>query len=113
MCRHAIFSWPISVRFSASSGDLPHRQRAPLCRVVLHRTMSADPLGLSRRRHVLMAHRWLIENTVKPPSKFDKDLLPSLRVINLEEGEVRPQMAVQQLGATVAAILAVLALTLR
>ena len=43
---------------------------------------------------------------------FDKDLLPSLRVINLEEGEVRPQMAVQQLGATVAAILAVLALTL-
>jgi hypothetical protein len=43
---------------------------------------------------------------------FDRDLLPSLRLINLEDGEVRPQKAVSQSLASLAAILAVLAVTL-
>ena len=34
---------------------------------------------------------------------FDRDLLPSLQVINLEEGEVRPQLAISQLGAALGA----------
>jgi putative ABC transport system permease protein len=43
---------------------------------------------------------------------FDKNLLPGLRLINLEDGEVRPQKAVSQLLAVLAAILGGLAVTL-
>src|SRR5260370_1011 len=50
-----------------------------------------------------------IEATV---AAFDKDLVPGLRLINLEDGEVRPQKAFTQLFAVLAAILGGLAVTL-
>ncbi len=43
---------------------------------------------------------------------FDKNLLPSLRLINVEDDDARPQRAVSQLLATLATILAVLAIML-
>ncbi|HEV3201290.1 MAG TPA: ABC transporter permease [Bryobacteraceae bacterium] len=43
---------------------------------------------------------------------FDKDLVPSLELINLEDDEVRPQKAIPQLFAALASILGGLAVTL-
>jgi macrolide transport system ATP-binding/permease protein len=43
---------------------------------------------------------------------FDKDLLPSLRLINLQDNELRPQLAIPRFLAAAAGALAVLALTL-
>jgi predicted permease len=45
-------------------------------------------------------------------ARFDANLLPGLRLINLEDGEVRPQKAVPQVLAVLALILGGLAVTL-
>jgi putative ABC transport system permease protein len=57
------------------------------------------------RQHGLAA----VETTI---AAFDKNLLPSLRLINVEDDDVRPQRAMSQLLATLAATFAVLAVTL-
>jgi putative ABC transport system permease protein len=50
-----------------------------------------------------------VESTVEA---FDRDLMSSVRLVNLEEGVVRVQRAMSQALATLAAVLAALALTL-
>jgi putative ABC transport system permease protein len=64
---------------------------------------------LVRIRGPYMRALAIVETTV---GALDRDMLPSLRLINLEDGEIRPQRTMSELLAMVVAILAVLAVTL-
>jgi ABC-type antimicrobial peptide transport system permease subunit len=73
--------------------------------LVHHSTLEVLVRFQGNRKSALSA----VETTM---GAFDKNLLPSLRLINVEDDDARPQRAMSELLATVATILAVLAASL-